>query len=165
MDNSLGLLRIHVHRGVNLAVRDSRTSDPYLVVRMGKQELKTSVVKKDVNPVWNEDLTLSVADPNLPIKLSIYDKDTFTHDDKMGDAELDIRPFLETLKMQLGNVANGTILTRVIPSLENCLAEESCIVWTDGKVVQNMFVRLQNVECGEIELQLQWINVSGSSGL
>ncbi|XP_059640911.1 protein C2-DOMAIN ABA-RELATED 1-like [Cornus florida] len=165
MENSLGLLRIHVHRGVNLAVRDSTSSDAYLVVRMGKQELKTPVVKNDVNPEWNEDLTLSIADPNIPIKLSIYDKDTFTIDDKMGDAELDIGPFVEALKMQLGNVANGTIVTRVIPSRENCLAEESCIVWTDGKVVQNMFLRLQNVESGEIELQLQWIDVPGSSGL
>jgi Ca2+-dependent lipid-binding protein len=33
------------------------------------QKLKTRVIKKDVNPEWNEDLTLSVTDPNLPIML------------------------------------------------------------------------------------------------
>ena len=33
------------------------------------QKLKTRVIKKDVNPEWNEDLTLSVTDPNLPVKL------------------------------------------------------------------------------------------------
>nr|DAD32106.1 TPA_asm: hypothetical protein HUJ06_010957 [Nelumbo nucifera] len=37
MDNLLGLLRIRVKRGVNLAVRDVRSSDPYLVIKMGKQ--------------------------------------------------------------------------------------------------------------------------------
>lgn len=37
MDNLLGLLRIRVKRGVNLAVRDVRSSDPYVVVKMGKQ--------------------------------------------------------------------------------------------------------------------------------
>lgn len=31
--------------------------------------MKTRVIKKDVNPEWNEDLTLSVADPNIPVKL------------------------------------------------------------------------------------------------
>lgn len=33
------------------------------------QKLKTRVMKKNVNPEWNEDLTLSISDPNLPIKL------------------------------------------------------------------------------------------------
>uniref|UniRef100_A0A5B6YGX3 Putative ADP-ribosylation factor GTPase-activating protein AGD11 n=1 Tax=Davidia involucrata TaxID=16924 RepID=A0A5B6YGX3_DAVIN len=165
MEHLLGLLRIHVHRGVNLAVRDVRSSDPYVIVRMGKQKLKTRVVKRNVNPEWNEDLTLSIADPNLPIKLSVYDKDTFTLDDKMGDAEFDIRPFLEAVKMRLESLPSGTIITRVKPSRENCLAEESYIIWGNGKVVQNMFLRLRNVECGEVELQLQWVDIPGSRGL
>lgn len=33
------------------------------------QKLKTSVKKHNVNPVWNEDLTLSVSEPLRPIKL------------------------------------------------------------------------------------------------
>lgn len=33
----MGLLRLHVIRGVNLAIRDVSSSDPYVVVRMGKQ--------------------------------------------------------------------------------------------------------------------------------
>ncbi|PNX62217.1 putative ADP-ribosylation factor GTPase-activating protein, partial [Trifolium pratense] len=37
MENALGLLKIHVQRGVNLAVRDVVSSDPYVVIKMGKQ--------------------------------------------------------------------------------------------------------------------------------
>lgn len=37
MDSLLGLLRIRIKRGVNLAVRDINSSDPYIVVKMGKQ--------------------------------------------------------------------------------------------------------------------------------
>ena len=33
------------------------------------QKLKTRVIKKNCNPEWNDVLTLSVVDPNLPIKL------------------------------------------------------------------------------------------------
>ncbi|KAL0381459.1 UNVERIFIED_CONTAM: protein C2-DOMAIN ABA-RELATED 2 [Sesamum angustifolium] len=69
MENLLGLLRINVLRGINLAKRDATSSDPYVIVRMGKQKLKTRVVKKNVNPEWNEELTLSIADPSLPVKL------------------------------------------------------------------------------------------------
>lgn len=96
---------------------------------------------------------------------SVFDKDTFSADDKMGDAEFDIKHFLEAVKMRLEGVPNNTILTTVKPTRDNCLSEESCIVWADGKVVQDMILRLRNVERGEVELQLQWINVPGSRGI
>ncbi|KAE8709319.1 Integrase-like protein [Hibiscus syriacus] len=165
MENLMGLLRIHVRRGVNLAIRDVVSSDPYVVVRMGHQKLKTRVIKKDVNPEWNDDLTLSVADPTLPVKLTVYDRDTFSLDDKMGDAEFEIGPFVNAVKMRLQGLPNGTIITKVQPSRQNCLSEESCIIWSNGKVVQDMFLRLRNVETGEVELQLEWIDVPGSRGL
>ncbi|OWM62640.1 protein C2-DOMAIN ABA-RELATED 5-like [Punica granatum] len=163
MDSLLGLLRIRVKRGVNLAVRDVRTSDPYLVVKLGKQKLKTRVIKKDVNPEWNENLTLSIADPSVPITLTVYDHDTFTKDDKMGDAEFDITPFMDAKKMDLKGLPSGTIVSRVQPCRQNCLSEESCIIWSEGKVVQDMCLRLRNVECGEVEIQLQWIDIPGAA--
>lgn len=123
------------------------------------------MVNKNVNPEWNEDLTLSVDDTNLPVKIFVYDRDTFSLDDKMGDAEFQIGPFVEALRMKLNGLPSGTIITRVQPNRENCLAEESCIIWTEGKVVQNLVLRLRNVESGEVELQLQWIDIPGSRGL
>ena len=39
LDHLVGLLKLRVVRGVNLAVRDLRSSDPYVVVRIGKQVL------------------------------------------------------------------------------------------------------------------------------
>lgn len=97
----------------------------------------------------------------------VYDRDTFSLDDKMGDAEFEIGPFLEALRMRLDGdgLPSGTIITRVQPSRQNCLAEESCISWKDGRVVQDMVLRLRNVETGEIELQLKWIDIPGSRGL
>ncbi|KAK9106518.1 hypothetical protein Syun_022529 [Stephania yunnanensis] len=133
MDNLLGLLRVRVIRGVNLAVRDVVSSDPYIVIKMGKQ--------------------------------TVYDKDTFSMDDKMGDAEFDIRPLLEAIKMRLTGLPSGTVITRVMPSRRNCLAEESCIIFNEGKIIQKMYLRLRNVECGEVEIQLQWIEVPGSRGI
>ncbi|KAL2462999.1 Calcium-dependent lipid-binding (CaLB domain) family protein [Forsythia ovata] len=164
MDGMLGLLRVRIKRGVNLAIRDVVTSDPYVVVKMGKQKLKTRVIKKDINPEWNEDLTLSVADPNIPIKLTVYDHDTFSMDDKMGDAEFDIKPFMEALRIKLDGLPCGTVITRVQPCRSNCLSEETSVIWKDGKVIQDMILRLRNVESGEVELQLQWINLPGAKG-
>ncbi|KAK1301801.1 ADP-ribosylation factor GTPase-activating protein AGD12 [Acorus calamus] len=168
MEHLLGLLRVRVIRGVNLAVRDLKSSDPYVVLRMGKQKLKTHVVKKNLNPEWNEELTFSVADPTLTVKLEVFDKDTFSLDDRMGDAEFEIQPFMEAVMVHsehLEEVPSGTIIRRFTPSRKNCLAEESSIIWVDDKIVQNIILRLRNVECGEIELQLQWIKIPRSKGL
>ncbi|KEH36497.1 putative C2 domain-containing protein [Medicago truncatula] len=163
--NLLGLLGIHVERGVNLAIRDVISSDPYVIIKMGKQKLKTRVVKKNLNPKWNDDLTLTISDPHTPIHLHVYDKDRFSMDDKMGDAEFDISPFVEAVKMRLQGLPNDTIITRVQPSRQNCLAGESHIVLKNGKVVQKLVLRLRNVECGEVEIQLHWIDIPGSKAL
>ncbi|XP_059671008.1 uncharacterized protein LOC132316550 isoform X1 [Cornus florida] len=156
-----GLLLINILSGKNLAVRDKyfkKSSDPYVKVQMGEQKAVTKVVKKNVNPEWNEALTFPITDTSLPIKLKVYDKDTVTRDDKMGDADINIGPFLKAVKMQSENHQSRTTITEVKPSRDNCLDEESCIFGCDGKVVQYMLLKLQNVECGLVDLQLHWID-------
>ncbi|PIN25969.1 putative Ca2+-dependent phospholipid-binding protein [Handroanthus impetiginosus] len=161
----LGLLRIRVRRGINLAVRDTVSSDPYCVVSSGTQKVKTKVVRGNCNPVWNEELTIYVKDLDVPINLSVYDKDTFTVDDNMGNAQIDIKPLIECLKMGLQGLPDGTKVDRVQPNRNNCLADESCIIWNRGKMTQEMILRLRNVECGEVEIQIEWIELPGSKGL
>lgn len=95
----------------------------------------------------------------------MYDYDTFSKDDKMGDAEFDLSPYIEALKTNLEGLPEGTIITRIQPCRQNCLSEESCITYSDGKVVQDVVLRLRNVECGEVEIQLQWIDLPGAKGL
>lgn len=92
----------------------------------------------------------------------VYDKDTFSRDDKMGDAEIDIEPFVEAVRMNLSGLMNDTIIRALCPSRLNCFADESTIVWRDGKIVQDIVVRLRNVESGELELQLVWISFPGA---
>ncbi|KAH7836117.1 hypothetical protein Vadar_032912 [Vaccinium darrowii] len=161
MENLMGLLRIRVRKGINLIVCDTVSSDPYVVVTHGKQRVKTRVIKKTCNPVWNDELTLSITNTNDPIVLTVYDKDTFTEDDKMGDAVIDIKPYIECMKMGLENLPNGTKVDRVQPNRENCLADESCIIWNNGKMFQDMCLRLRNVERGEVEVQIEWIDLPG----
>ena len=165
MNNILGLLRLRIKRGINLAVRDTKTSDPYVVVTMGSQKLKTKVIKKNCNPQWNEELTLSITNLEETIHLEVYDKDTLTVDDKMGDADIDIKPYVECLKMGLDALPKGCAVKKVQPNRTNCLSSESCCVWENGKIVQDMILKLKNVECGEIVLQIEWINLPGSKGL
>ncbi|SPT20353.1 unnamed protein product [Triticum aestivum] len=143
----VGLVKVRVTRGVNLAIRDLRSSDPYVVVRMGKQKLKTRVVRKSINPEWNDELTLSIEDPTIPVKLDVFDKDTF-FDDPMGNAELDIGPLVEaaTMRIQLQGVADGTVVKKLVPNRQNCLAEESAVYLSEGTVKQDVVLRMGGEE-------------------
>lgn len=163
MEGVVGLLKLRVKRGINLAVRDTKTSDPYLVATLHTQKIKTKVIKRNCNPVWNDELTLTIRDPKAPIHIAVYDKDRFSNDDSMGVAEIDIKPYIECLRMglNLNNLPNGTKLDRVHPRRNNYLADESCIVWDNGKIVQDMILRLKDVECGEVVIQIELVPLPG----
>ncbi|KAG2312614.1 hypothetical protein Bca52824_024171 [Brassica carinata] len=63
MENLLGLLRLRVIKGVNLAIRDSSSSDPNVIIRMGKQEGTFNHLAS-----WLEDARQH-ANPNMSIML------------------------------------------------------------------------------------------------
>lgn len=81
------------------------------------------------------------------------------------------------VKMRLEGLPNDTMVTRVQPSRQNCLAEESridfffqqkrvaSIVSKDGKVFQKLhwILRLRNVKCRSGKLQLHQIDIHGSN--
>nr|CCW28850.1 putative fatty acid elongase [Arachis duranensis] len=178
MDSILGLLKLRIKKGINLAVRDTSSSDPYVVVNIGEQKLKTKVIKDNCNPEWNEELILSIKDFNTPINLlklfalksviknkTIYDKDTLSSDDKMGEAIIELRPYLQCLVMGLERLPDGCVVKRIQPNRVNCLAEESSCIWQDGTIIQEMILRLKNVECGELVCEMEWVDVPGCKGL
>ncbi|XP_078431427.1 GTPase activating protein 1-like [Wolffia australiana] len=151
-----GSLKVRVIRGRNLAMRDIRGSDPYVILSTKNQKVKTRVIKKNVNPEWHEDLTLYVMDTNDPIRLEVFDKDWLTRDDPMGQAYIDIRPLIEAVEHEHGEIRtnhSGLIGSQVI---------ESLIHRRNGRVIQEITLRLENVECGEVDLQLEWIGTRGA---
>lgn len=93
----------------------------------------------------------------------VHDKDLLTSDDKMGDAQIDIKPYVECMRTSLSDLPDGTVVDKILPSRENSLADASKIIWKDGKLVQDMILRLNNVATGEVEIQTEWVGVSGSS--
>ena len=94
----------------------------------------------------------------------VFDKDTF-FDDPMGNAELNIGPLVEVVNMRLQGVPDNTVVRKLVPNRQNFLAEESAIYVSEATVKQDVVLRLRNVECGEIELQLQWIDIPGAKGV
>lgn len=145
-------------KGTNLAVRDVRTSDPYVILTLGKQTVKTRVISSNLNPVWNEELMLSVPLSSSSLKVQVFDKDTFSADDSMGDAEVAIQPLVSAASA-LGNTdISGTIqIGKWLATSDNALLRDSVINLIEGRVKQDVFLKLQNVESGELDLELEWV--------
>uniref|UniRef100_A0A1D1XXA1 ADP-ribosylation factor GTPase-activating protein AGD12 n=1 Tax=Anthurium amnicola TaxID=1678845 RepID=A0A1D1XXA1_9ARAE len=154
----IGTLKVKVVKGTNLAIRDMLSSDPYVVLVLGQQKVQTSVMDSNLNPVWNEELQLSVPQRYGPLKLQVFDQDTFFADDIMGEAEVDLQPLITAATAfgdadLLGNMQIG----KWLKSYDNALMKDSTINIVDGKVKQDVSLKLQNVESGEIDLELEWI--------
>lgn len=67
--------------------------DPVVKVSIGGGDLQsTSVKKHTLNPVWNEQLFFRVrqADLSHPILLTVFDRDKFSPNDYVGEAEINI---------------------------------------------------------------------------
>ncbi|KAJ4975701.1 hypothetical protein NE237_000807 [Protea cynaroides] len=154
----IGLLKVKVIKGTNLAIRDLRSSDPYVILTLGQQTVQTQVVRSNLNPVWNEVLMLSVPQNFGAVKLRVYDYDTFSADDIMGEAEVDIQPLI-TSAMAFGdpNMFGNMQIGKWLKSNDNALIEDSIINIVDGKVKQEVLLKLQKVESGDLELELEWI--------
>ena len=97
----------------------------------------------------------------------VFDEDRFTDDDPMGEAELDIKPLLQCAKMNMTmtqNLKEECVVNRVKPSNNNCLSEESLCAWVDGKFRQELLLKLNKVERGELLVEVAW-NDEGCLGL
>ncbi|KAJ4849720.1 putative ADP-ribosylation factor GTPase-activating protein agd13 [Turnera subulata] len=156
----IGLLKIKVKKGTNLAIRDMMSSDPYVVLQLGKQTVQTTIIRSNLNPIWNEELMLSVPSDFGPVKLQVFDHDTFSADDIMGEAELDIQPLI-TSAMAYGDpeMFGNMQIGKWLKSNDNALIEDSIINIVDGKVKQEISLKLQNVESGELELDVEWLSL------
>ncbi|WOH04419.1 hypothetical protein DCAR_0623828 [Daucus carota subsp. sativus] len=154
----VGLIKVKTVKGSNLAVRDLTTSDPYLILSLGNQSVKTDPVMNSLNPVWKDMLMLSIPGDIPPLKLHVYDKDTFTTDDYMGEAEIDIQPLVTAAKAaDTCRSGESMPLGKLVASKDNTLISDGIISLVDGKVKQDLILELQNVESGVLEVELECV--------
>jgi stromal membrane-associated protein len=89
----------------------------------------------------------------------MYDKDTWSSDDIMGEAEVDLLPMVSAARMHEGVDSDGEKIQigRWLACSDNALTSDSSIWLSEGRVTQEMSLKLQNVERGELDLILEWV--------
>ncbi|KAI3824611.1 hypothetical protein L1987_06075 [Smallanthus sonchifolius] len=160
----VGLIKVKVVRGTNLVIRDVRSSDPYVMLSLGNQSVKTRVIKNNLNPVWNEKLMLSIPEDVPPLKVNVFDKDKFSTDDPMGEAEIDIEPLVSAAKAFENGNANESAnesskqLEKVTEGKDKyTLVNNGMITVAEGKAKQDIVMQLQNVESGELQIEIECV--------
>jgi len=94
------ILKIKVVEARDLPVMDrsSERADAYVEISFGEVSKKTEVRKKTLNPIWNEDFRVEVANDaqlqDCAVEFRVYDYDIVSANDIIGIVYFDLNPLL-----------------------------------------------------------------------
>ncbi|KIW17531.1 hypothetical protein PV08_04725 [Exophiala spinifera] len=105
-------LKFTFHKAENLPFADLNTlsSDPYILavlksdlVKRHKQDpdmcIRTPTIHRNTNPEWNTDwIVANVPSSGFHLKCRLYDEDPSDHDDRLGNAHIDVSSIDENWK-------------------------------------------------------------------
>uniref|UniRef100_A0AAY5EKA3 C2 domain-containing protein n=1 Tax=Electrophorus electricus TaxID=8005 RepID=A0AAY5EKA3_ELEEL len=88
------LIRIYVVRGIDLQPKDNNgLCDPYIKISLGKTIIddRDNYIPNTINPVFGRMFEASCFLPqDKDLKISVYDFDLLTHDEKVGETVIDL---------------------------------------------------------------------------
>ena len=96
-------LSVRVMEARNLPAMDlNGLSDPYVKLQLGKQRSKTIVVKKSLNPSWEEEFSFRVDDLKEELLFSVLDEDKYFQDDFVGQVKVPVSRVFDGENNSLG---------------------------------------------------------------
>eukprot|EP00027_Filamoeba_sp_ATCC50430_P008203 CAMPEP_0168558438 /NCGR_PEP_ID=MMETSP0413-20121227/9974_1 /TAXON_ID=136452 /ORGANISM="Filamoeba nolandi, Strain NC-AS-23-1" /LENGTH=336 /DNA_ID=CAMNT_0008589567 /DNA_START=104 /DNA_END=1114 /DNA_ORIENTATION=+ len=135
MANLKGVFLARIISAHDLRAADSNgKSDPYVIVglenNIAKSKFKTQIVKKNLNPFWDEQFKIPATTQDI-IKFIVKDWDRFGSDDPLGEAQVHIETLLNppntaqnlTLDLALTGIKKGHLKVE-LTFIEEALVEE-----------------------------------------
>eukprot|EP00611_Tribonema_gayanum_P017108 TRINITY_DN2965_c0_g1_i1.p1 TRINITY_DN2965_c0_g1~~TRINITY_DN2965_c0_g1_i1.p1 ORF type:complete len:919 (-),score=417.99 TRINITY_DN2965_c0_g1_i1:786-3542(-) len=114
-----GVLQLEVVGADNLRKADLMgKSDPYVVIKLGEEENKTSVINSNLNPRWGEKFDILVHDKaSQVVTFDVYDEDLADNDDHLGRCEVPLSALLDfkitALNVPLTSTPTGSLLLKL----------------------------------------------------
>lgn len=113
----IGFLQVKVLKASDLIAADiNGKSDPFCVVDLGNDRLRTHTVYKTLNPEWNRVITFPVKDIHDILMLTVYDEDGDKAPDFLGKVAVPLlwirggqQITLPLLKQDLSGLSKGSI--------------------------------------------------------
>jgi Ca2+-dependent lipid-binding protein len=101
---------IRIDRSVYIRVAEARklkamdfggTSDPYCILQLGGQQVKTQTVWKTLSPLWGEEFNFSVNDPESDVlTITVFDEDKRSKDEPFGRVTFPIKTLPQEVQEQ-----------------------------------------------------------------
>jgi NIMA (never in mitosis gene a)-related kinase len=110
-------LSVLLKKATSLAAKDKNgLSDPYCEIAIGDRVLKSSIIYKSLNPVWNEVFDFEILDNDKKLNINCWDKDFFGRDFE-GGASVDITKLIRGVptdfELELIGIATGVVEIQV----------------------------------------------------
>jgi len=146
-----GRIRLLIHKAEELEKKDvGGKSDPYVVASYETQRVETPVCKKTINPVWDHEIWLDIAENgDNQITIELFDKDKIGKDEKMGRTTIDVRRVSKQKKLsQMWDTLIGCKSGKILWSAEfffDSMAQEPDIT-NFAKAVSDPIPRVQESE-------------------
>lgn len=98
-------LTVRVIEARNLPSMDlNGLSDPYVRLQLGKTRFKSKVVRKSLNPSWDEEFSFIVDDLQEELTVTVMDEDKYFNDDFIGQIKVMVSEVFDAEKNSLGTV-------------------------------------------------------------
>lgn len=95
-------LWVHVIEARNLpAMNLSGTCDPYVRLQLGNHRSKTKVVKKNLNPVWDEKFDFMVGELSEELIITVLNEDKYFNNDVLGKVKVPLLKVLDGENLSL----------------------------------------------------------------
>jgi hypothetical protein len=147
--DNLSTLIIKIEEARGLGAKDlSGTSDPYCIVKMGDEEMRTSTVWKNCSPVWDESFTFVLdsaakQEENGTIVFKVFDQNLILKGSFIGMYEYKISDLLDEKLHDMWFVLHGE---------DNEVKSPRNRVSPRGKPSES------SEPCGELHVKLQYVS-------
>uniref|UniRef100_A0A804HTB8 C2 domain-containing protein n=1 Tax=Musa acuminata subsp. malaccensis TaxID=214687 RepID=A0A804HTB8_MUSAM len=136
-------LFVHVIEARGLPVMNMNGScDPYVRLQLGGRRAKTKVIKKNLNPFWDEKFSFLVGELSEELTVSVLNEDKYFNNDFLGKVKVSLLKVLDAENLSLGtawyqlqpknkkskNKKRGEICLTIQLSPRNTILDESSIV-------------------------------------
>lgn len=96
-------LFVHVIEARGLPVINMNGScDPYVRLQLGGRRSKTKVIKKNLNPFWDEKFSFLVGELSEELTVSVLNEDKYFNNDFLGKVKVSLLKVLDAENLSLG---------------------------------------------------------------